>query len=332
MFRLTMIIAQVALMLLPGLAWAADSNPAMLPHEQVNNWGLWGPDDERGAVNYITPERIVAAARLIQKGTTFSLAIPINGTGPRIPTRRPPHHFMVSSGTDTLTLPDANSNAVRFTDDYIYMPLQGSTQWDSLAHAFYGGAFYNGFGLDVIRTTGAAKLGLENVRDSFVGRGILIDIVAFKGKKLRIGYGITRADIEGALAKQRTEVREGDMVLLRTGMVPAYYEMDTRARATWHEKQTGIVKDVIPWIKEMKIAAVVADNLAIEQTPNADGRNYNLHGNILRDMGVYIGELWTLEELAEDCAADGRYEFFLCAPPLHIPGAVGSPLNPIAIK
>ncbi len=308
------------------------ANPALLPHEEVNNWGVWGDDDERGAVNYMTPKAIVAAAKLIRDGKTFSLAIPIDGEGPRIPTRRAPHHFMTGTGTDIQASPLANSNQVGFTDDYIYMPLQGSTQWDSLAHAMYGGTFYNGIALDAIDSTGAQKLGMENVKDTFVGRGVLIDVVRYKGGQLEPGYGITRADLEGALKKQGTKVKAGDIVVLRTGVVPAFYTMSVTERAEWHLVQAGIVKDVIPWIKERKIAAIAADNLGIEQTPNADGRDYNLHGNILRDMGVYIGELWTVEELAEDCAKDGRYEFFISAAPLHIPGSVGSPINPIAIK
>ena len=280
----------------------------------------------------MTPEAIVKAAALITKGKTFSLAIPIDEAGPRIPSRRPPHHFMVSTGVDVAVGPNPNSSAVRFTDDYIYMPLQGSTQWDGLPHAFYGGKFYNGFPLESVRTAGARRLGLENVKDSFVGRGVLIDIVSYKGGSLDTGYGISRADIEGALTKQGVEIHEGDIVILRTGEVPAYYGMNSGERARWHLSQMGIVKDVIPWIRETRIAAIAADNLTIERSPNPDRRNYNLHGNILRDMGVYIGELWTVEELAADCAEDGRYEFFICAPPLHIPGAVGSPLNPIAIK
>ena len=126
--------------------------------------------------------------------------------------------------------------------------------------------------------------------------------------------------------------RRGDVVILRTGMVPLYYKMSRSEKAAWHTRQTGIVRDVIPWIKEMEIAAIAGDNLGIECVPNPDGQSFSLHGNILRDMGVFIGEIWWLEELAADCADDGRYEFFLSAPPLNIPGAVGSPVNPIAVK
>lgn len=321
----------IALVLL-GTAATGEDNPAIFPHEEMNNWGKWGAEDERGATNYITPEAIVEAAKLITKGKVFSLAIPIERGGPIFATRNPPHHFMSATGTDAMLGPNANSSTVAFTDDYIHMPLQGSTQWDALPHAYYNGKFYNGFPLSVVTASGAQKLGLEKVRDRFVGRAVLIDVVAYKGGSIPPGYGITRADIEGALAKQKATVKTGDIVIVRTGAVPHFYALPFAERANWATVQTGITKDVVPWIRDKQIAAIAADNLGVEQAPNAEGKNWNLHGNILRDLGVFLGEIWWLEDLAADCAQDGRYEFFLSAQPLYIPGAVGSPLNPMAVK
>lgn len=318
----------------------AQQSPAMHPHDEVSNWGEWGKDDERGAANYITPERIVAAAKLIKTGKTFSLAIPIDTTGPVFPGRQSPFHTMVSTGGDFIAgVDNSGYGEMQFADDYIHMPLQGSTQWDGLSHGWYDDKLYNGVPQSEIVTAplrgGARKLGIENVKTSFVGRGVLVDIVRYKGGEVPKGYGITRADIEGALKKQGTAVEPGDMVILRTGVVPSWYaNPDPVWRLTYFGPQTGIVKDVIPWIKENKIAAMAADNIALERLPNEDdpGTIAPLHGNILRDMGVYIGEIWWVEELAADCAEDGRYEFFLSAQPLNIPGAVGSPINPIAVK
>ena len=267
----------------------AQQNPALHPHESMNNWGRWGDDDERGATNFITPESIVEAAKLIQKGKVFSLAIPIERDGPIFPTRNPPHHFMVSTGTDPLVIGAGAASDVAFTDDYIYMALQGSTQWDALAHAFYSGKFYNGYPLDIVTVTGADKLGIDKVKDSFVGRGVLIDILRFKGGSLSPGYVITRADIEGALKEQGTTVKRGDIVILRTGEVPRFYKMPPDERPQWSGTQTGITKDVIPWIKESEIAAIAADNVGVEQAPNAHGKDWNLHGNLLRDLGVFLG-------------------------------------------
>lgn len=336
-------IATLTLAALAGFTTSAtaDDVPALYPHEQVNNWGKWGPDDELGAANYITPERIVAAAKLIQNGKTFSLAIPIDNKGPVFPPRLTPHHTMTISGADYLAAPDASpfgESAIRFADDYIYMPLQGSTQWDGLSHGWYGGSLYNGVPESAIRGSeagGATKLGIQNLKTSLIGRGVLIDVVRHKGGSLPVGYSITRADLEGALKAQKTTVKPGDIVIVRTGVVPGWYELDAMGRATFFgQPMTGLGSDTVPWIQEQEIAGIAADNVALERVPSeiAPEMVVPLHGNLLRDLGVYIGEIWWLEELAADCAEDGRYEFFLASQPLNIPGAVGSPLNPVAIK
>jgi len=332
----------MALCLLGATAALAEKEaPALYPHEQLNNWGKWGDDDERGAANYITPKRIVEAAKLIKSGKTFSLAIPLDQTGPVFPPRLVPHHTMTITGADYAADPDAapfGPSPIRFADDYIYMALQGSTQWDALSHGWYGDTLYNGVPQTAIRSGeagGATKLGIENVKTSFVGRGVLIDVVRYKGGSLPAGYTITRADLEGALKKQKTKVRPGDVVLIRTGLIEEWYQLDQAAKAMFFvNPMTGIGSDTLPWIQKQELAGVAADNIALERVPHekAPEMVVPLHGNLLRDLGVYIGEIWWLEELAEDCAKDGRYEFFLAAQPLHIPGAVGSPLNPIAVK
>nr|AKJ87269.1 hypothetical protein [uncultured organism] len=325
-----------------GIAVMAHAEgPALHPHEKLNNWGKWGDDDQRGAANYITPERIVAAARLIQTGKTFSLAIPIDSNGPVFPPRLPPHHTMEITGADYVADPGASpfgKSPIRFADDYIYMPLQGSTQWDALSHGWYGESLYNGVPEAAIRSSGAGgatKLGIENVKTSFLGRGVLVDIVRFKGGSLPEGYTITRADLEGALAKQKSKLLPGDILVIRTGLVESWYDLDPVGRASFFlNPMTGIGSDTVPWIHEQRLAGVAADNIALERVPHERAPELALpvHGNLLRDLGVYIGEIWWLEELAKDCAQDGRYEFFLAAQPLYIPGAVGSPLNPIAVK
>jgi kynurenine formamidase len=326
---------------LPFAAALAEPGPALYPHEEIHRWGTWGADDQRGAANFITPEKLVAAARLIQSGKRFSLAIPLDATGPVFPPRQPPHHTMVVTGADYVAEPSLapfGPTPIRFADDYIYMPLQGSSQWDGLSHAWYGGSLYNGVPESAVRSSGAGgatQLGIQNVKDGLVGRGVLIDVVRAKGGSLPPGYSITRADLESALAAQQTEVREGDIVVVRTGVVPGWYELSPQEKAGFFANpQAGLTSDVVPWVKQQKIAGIAADNVALERVPSeiAPEMVVPMHGNLIRDLGVYIGEIWWLEELAADCAADGRYEFFLAAQPLNITGAVGSPVNPIAIK
>jgi kynurenine formamidase len=337
-------LAPLLIVVIPMAASVASAEgPALHPHESMNNWGTWGADDERGAVNYITPERIVAASKLIKSGKMFSLAIPIAADGPVFPPRQPPLHTMLATGADFVADPGFSPfgpSPMRFADDHISMPLQGSTQWDALSHAWYGDELYNGVSQAAIRSApaagGATKLGIQHWKESLIGRGVLVDVVAYKGGTLPPGYPITRADVEGALEKQGTKVQTGDIVIFRTGWVPGWYALETPTQRVEYiaAPHTGITSDVVPWIHEHRIAAVAADSLALERLPNDIDPSLvvPLHGNLLRDLGVAIGEIWWLEELAADCAKDGRYEFFLAAQPLNIPGAVGSPLNPVAIK
>jgi kynurenine formamidase len=339
MFDLSRLIGMIVLLTLAGTTHAQYED-VRHPHESMSNWGQWGPEDQKGAANYISPEAVVTAAKLIRSGKSFSLAIPLDSLGPVFPGRTKPVVTTAVTGVDYGEGEAPGFLAfTHFADDYLHMPLQGSTQWDGLSHGWYGEQLYNGFSNKQIHSSpwfgGATVLGIENIKDSLIGRGVLIDIVRHKGGSLPRGYSITRADIEGALKEQGTQVLPGDIVVLRTGVVPGWYKLKGLVeQAHFWEAQAGIVKDVIPWIKEKKIAGMAADNISLERNPHPEHPELGtpLHGNIIRDLGVYIGEIWWLEELAEDCAKDGRYEFFLAAQPLNIPGGVGSPLNPVAIK
>lgn len=325
-------LCPVPLLLCAALALgpvAASGEPAPKP----GNWGRWGADDERGAANLITPERVVAAARLIQKGKVISLAIPLDAAGPVFPGRVPPLRLMAVSGADYAAGEKPAFGApFHIADDYLFMPIQGSTQWDALSHAWEGDTLYNGVPQTAVRGSGATRLGIQNVKDGLVGRGVLIDVLAYKGGSLAPGTPITRADLDGALARQGTKVGPGDIVLVRTGVVPAFYQIaDPVARTRFLvSPQSGLALDVAGWVQERDVAAIAADNLTLEVFPAKDGKT--LHMPLLHRLGVYIGEIFWLEDLAKDCAADGRYEFFLAAQPLNLTRAVASPLNPVAVK
>src|SRR5919108_954332 len=177
---------------------------------KVRNWGRWGPDDELGTLNYITPERIAAAARLATTGKVFALGIPLDRNGPQSGTRQRfnPIHTMFRDGGDAPTTPEQVKAAKGYggSDDWIVMPLQCVTQWDSLAHIFYEGKMYNGYDARLVTSTGAAKNSIFKTRDKIVGRGVLLDVARYKGvKALEPGYAITVADLEGTAAKVNIE-------------------------------------------------------------------------------------------------------------------------------
>jgi hypothetical protein len=162
---------------------------------QVRNWGKWGPDDEIGTLNYITPESIAAAARLATTGQVFALGIPLQREGPQSGTRQRfnPIHAMFRDGGDQPKTPAevAAMQGYGGSDDWIVMPLQSVTQWDSLAHIFYEGKMWNGYDATLVTSSGAAKNSIDKTTNKIVGRGVLLDVARHKGvRALEPGYPI----------------------------------------------------------------------------------------------------------------------------------------------
>jgi len=304
---------------------------------KISNWGRWGKDDEKGTANFITPEVIVAAAKLVRKGKVMCCCIPIDANGPVFPTRTSARRFMSVLNVPIKEIGMPGQAIVN--DDYIIMYLQGSTQWDSLAHVGYGDRFYNDLPTSAVTAHGgAAKNDIGKLYQSFVTRGVLLDMVRYKGYEkdghLPKDYPITVADLDGCAQAQKVEVKSGDALCVRTGWVPYWYTLKTHAeKDAYFHAQPGMSVSTLEWIHKKEISCIAMDNIAVERLPTEiDGEFIPFHQVAIRDLGLSLGEIFTFEELAKDCAADGVYEFLWVAPPLNIPHAVGSPLNPLAIK
>ena len=304
-----------------------------------NNWGRWGADDQRGTQNLIGPDERLRAATAIQTGKVFSLAIPIDAAGPRFYTRPAPLHWFLMSGSDQVTGSPYSSvdPGFQWNDDMFQMPLQGSTQWDGFGHVMYQDTMYNGFWAgNVTAFGGAAVLGIENHNESFVGRAVLLDVARSEGGDvLPVNTPVDRAMLERCVEAQGVEITSGDMVLLRTGYLALWNpEFNPEEQMGYFSSSPGLGVTALDWCADHDVSAVAADTIAVEvfQPEDPEARRYPVHVGALIDLGLPLGEFWALDELAADCAADGRYDCMLVAPPLHIPGAVGSPLNPIAIK
>lgn len=302
-----------------------------------NNWGRWGELDERGTVNLITPEKVAQGASLIRTGRVISCAIPLDSKGPVHPTRTGVVHMYGYTGSDFVagTIAGDHYRGFQGTDDYIFMPLQGSTQWDGMAHFFYKDTMYNGFWIGNVESYAGARRGsIHNMKDTLTGRGVLLDVARVKGlDRLEPGYAITPDDLEEAIAAHGVEVGSGDILIIRTGHVPFFYSLADKSEF-WNGRAPGIGKACVQWLADKDVAALAMDNIAIEVEPFEEGFEhvYPLHSRLIRDLGLTLGEVWWLEELSEACAEDGRYEFFICAPPLNVTNASGSPLNPIVVK
>ena len=301
----------------------------------VSNWGRWGKDDQLGTANFITADVVKRAAAEVKKGVTFTCAIPIDNGGPVFPGRAGIVRLMsiLNLHARELGLP---SDAI-VNDDMIMMPLQGSTQWDSLAHVGYDGHFYNGVELNAVTAhAGAARNSISNLAKTLTTRGVLLDMVRYKKAEskghLEQGYAITIEDLEGCAKAEGVTFHSGDALLVRTGWVTHWYTAPAE-RATYWNGAPGLALKTAEWIHEKEFSCVAADNITVEVQPSEiPNEQLPFHQIVIRDLGLTIGEIFQFDELAEDCAKDGRYTCMFVAPPLRFSGAVGSPLNPIAIK
>ncbi|GAA4972735.1 cyclase family protein [Actinoplanes utahensis] len=297
--------------------------------KRCSNWGRWGADDVRGTMNFLTPDKRREAASLVRRGVSFSLAQSFDANGPQKGWRRRtnPVHTMLDTGTDAAAGIQGFPHGLGGADDVIAMPLQCSTQWDGLGHIFDHGMAWNGRPAgEVVTSLGDARTGIETVADVIAGRGVLLDF-----GDLPDGFAITADHLRERIHAHGLTVGTGDIVLVRTGQL-------ARARRDgWGDyaggPAPGLSFGTADWLHATEIAAIATDTWGFEVRPNEfDDAFQPLHQVAIPHIGLFLGEMWDLDALAADCAADGVYEFWLTAAPLPITGAVGSPVNPIAVK
>ncbi len=285
----------------------------------------WGAQDQRGAANRITPEKVIEARSLIRQGKVYSLGR-VYEQGMPLPGKR--HYSLTIPGSPTY--PPAGKNQGVFFDEMFSGEIgQVGTQFDGLGHAGVrignDDYFYNGFKRTEFATPyGLQKLGVENVGPIFT-RGILLDVAAHrKAKRLPSGYVITPEDLEGCLAEAKLTIRPGDVVLIHTG----HGELWMKDNAAYGSGEPGIGMAAARWLSDRKIVLIGADNFAIEVAPSEDpATSYPVHQWNLIRQGIYHLENLDLSELAREKV----YEFAFVFSPLRLKGATGSPGNPIAI-
>ncbi|AQA04618.1 cyclase [Mycobacterium sp. MS1601] len=299
------------------------------------NWGRWGPDDEIGTANLIEPGTVLRAASLVRTGQVYPLALPLDRNGPQtgqgLTGRSNIQHYMARDGGDIAA---AAGLEPRFdgTDDVVQLYLQAGTQWDALAHAFYDNQMYNGRPTTDVTSAGAARNAVTGLADRAVGRGVLLDVARDEGVQwLEPGTGIDSGDLQRCADRQGVEVGAGDFLLVRTGQLA-----QVRDRGSWADyaggDAPGLSVDATRFLCSRDVAAVAADTWGLEVRPSEGGLVNPVHVLLMVNAGIHLGEMWDMEALAADCAADNTYEFLVVAPPLNITGAVGSPVTPLAIR
>jgi kynurenine formamidase len=335
-----------------------------------STWGDFGPDDQLGRLNLVTPEKVLQGISEVKIGKTFCLSLPLDYPGGNIinPRRHPPELRPTQrDGRPLMNFPlrCVDPTALDIVcDDQVVLTLQYSTQWDSLAHVgqmfdadgdgIPEDVFYNGHraGTDIVgpvrydakgndtptnEVSGARRLGVENMAVSCVqGRAVMIDLEAHFGRSGKIvGYD----DLMVVLDKDQIVIEPGDFVCIRTGFAQLLLDMKKQPDPKQLFSTTSALDGRDPrlqqWVTDSGAVALLADNYAVEATPARPCADDHcamlpLHAHCLFKLGCYLGEMWYLTELADWLRANGRNRFLLTAPPLRLPGAVGSPATPVA--
>ena len=349
------------------------SSPRWKHRPPGSNWGDFGPDDQCGRLNLLTPEKVLQGMQEVRTGKTFNLSLPLDFPGGNVlnPRRLPPvlrptlREGKANMNYQLMCDDPACTDVV--CDDLVILHLQYSTQWDSLAHV--GSMFdangdgvpepvyYNGFraGTDVVgpssgsgagifgfpeiareSTSSAKALGIEKMSERCVqGRAVMIDLHAHLGReRVRVGYDL----LMDILRKDQVVVEPGDMVCLHTGFAQMLLEMNKQPDPHSVENSCAVLEGrderLLQWITDSGLVALIADNYAVEGLPATPRPGscaaLPLHEHCLFKLGVHLGEIWHLTPLANWLREQGRHRFLLTAPPLRLPGAIGSPATPIA--
>jgi kynurenine formamidase len=290
------------------------------------NWGRWGEDDERGALNLLTADVVLEATRTPRTGKLYTLGLPIQRAGvPNVDYRGIPQRLtMINHGDEDMFASYGGKPGIGINEDVLVMASHTVTHMDALCHIYHDGAVYNGFAHDEMKAySGAARCGIEK-SGGVVTRGVLVDVAAYKGVDwLDAGYVVTLDDFTGALQAQGTEIRTGDAVLVRTGWVEWFFANGAEMSLV----QPGIGLDVASHLAGKDPVVVGADNSAVEAQPFDRDEFLGAHVELLVRRGIHLVEHVKLDELS----ADRCYEFLFVVSPLLVTGATASPVSPVAV-
>lgn len=300
-----------------------------------NNWGRFGELDQIGTANLLTAERVAAAAALVRTGKRFSLGLPIGPPTPGGYRSEPLHLYNFAAGDGVLGGGRGGAN-YQVSDDYVVMALQASTQLDGFGHVGGDSTLYNGYWAGLVTATGGARrLGVHLLaRQGIVGRAVVLDVARHLGvEHLEPGFPVGPDELDGAAGAQGVAVEPGDIVLVHTGHLGWKLTLAPGSAEAASRSEPGISTRAIPWLHDHDVAMIATDTAACSVVPAEAGDDFlTWHVCALRDLGLLVGELFDLDELAADCAADGVYAGMFVAAPMPIVGSSGSPLNPIVLK
>lgn len=296
--------------------------------QKICNWGRWGKDDERGTLNYIKPEHIITASKLVKSGRMVSLAIPINKiAGPDNP--NPPVHYLTQNHDISIA-----QGEPRFAMDYLATGFHGDchTHIDALCHVSYKGKLYNDKPAGSVTSKGPTLQDITTYASGIAGRGVLLDIPKLRGVRwLEPGEAVTTEELEAAEKEERVYLGEGDIFLFRTGHHRRRLELGPWNNDYSGEGKAGLHAITMLMLHQRKVAVFLPDGDGETVPSNVEDVAYPIHALQIASMGMCCADNLQFEELVMVCEEEKRYEFMIVLAPLRLPGGTGSLFNPIAI-
>jgi kynurenine formamidase len=298
--------------------------------ERSKNWGRWGSDDERGTLNFLTPERVTAAAALVTEGITISLghdlALVATSEHPA-----PAEHRMLAHGGQRHSNNIPGYEACR---DYLATDIHGTgiTHIDALSHMFVAGQMYNGLSPSLVTESGAIRNSIMPAAPGVAGRGVLLDIPLRRGVPyLGLDDVVTIDDLEAAESAHGVTVGEGDVLIISTGRDALRAERG-EPHAPNVEGMAGLHPECIDWIRERSPSVLGSDGVS-DRLPllDSDRWPFPVHQIGITAMGLYLVDSMRLDQLAATCGDLGRWSFMVAIAVLRIPGGTGCPINPLAM-
>jgi kynurenine formamidase len=287
-------------------------------HKTLSNWGRWGDRDQLGTLNLITPEKRIASARLVRSGRSVSCARSLP-TQPAADNPNPVVHHMTGTASEG------------WGGDYFAIASHGyaTSHIDALCHIFHDGKIYNGYPIERVTAHGALELGIHELRDGIVTRGILLDIPRVRGVEfLEPGEPIFPDDLERAESEGGAGVEPGDVLFVRTGRWVVRSQ-----RGPWapSEGMAGLDASCLPWLHERGVAALGSDGVSDVTPSRVLDVDMPIHTIAIVVLGLHLLDNLQLDDLAVACEEEGRIEFHLTIAPLILDRGTASPVNPIAL-
>ena len=288
--------------------------------DEISNWGRWGDEDELGTLNLITPEIKAKAAALVEHGVSVSLAGNLD-----------------KEKSDYNSAPFEHSSGARDTGNHVVVhdrycvSYHGSahSHIDSLNHIIYRGKSYNGFSEDETHPERAGKLGIHNMADGIVSRGVLVDVPWLRGVDfLDRSEAITVADLDAWEARTGITIGKGDVLLIRTGR----WALDRKHGAINLGKgATGVHVSVVKWLKQRDVAVLGSDAGNDVIPSGVEGENIPVHLLTIVGLGMPLFDNLHLDALSSEVLKHQKREFLFVASPMRVEGGTGAPINPLAV-